>query len=92
MSCDCRRFFAPSDHTCRHADNNRKVRHGFGYDGARPHDAVLADVGHHDCPVADPTVPADRDPRPLARLLANGNIEAFNAVLEGFLRELEKPA
>jgi hypothetical protein len=48
---------------------------------------MLAYIRHNDGPVADPRVAANRHARPLAGLLADGNIEPRNAMLSAAVHD-----
>src|SRR5437870_2040054 len=72
---------AQADDAGGDADGDGEVGDGPADDRAGADDAVVSDVGQHQGAVADPAVAADGDAHPAARLLADGDIEAVDAVL-----------
>src|SRR5262249_5751742 len=57
------------------------ILYGLRYDGTCGNHTVLADVGHHDGPIADPGITADRYARKDARLLAYRSVEPLDTML-----------
>jgi len=59
---------------CWHANRNTEVRYGLSYDSARADHTMLADIGHHNGPLANPGPATDRDWREHARLHSDWNV------------------
>jgi len=78
---------AVADNPGRIAYDDRTIGHGFGYNGAGSNDAMATHVSHYDCPIANPGVAANGNSRPLAWLLAHGNVKACNTMLPAAIHD-----